>query len=178
MRNTATASSSEATSLSMPNSAMCTGGRVVVRSALPRPRRPVMAPTNAFCSLGSSKAWLTRRAKCARLSGTRLRGFSDRVLDGVRCRHRRQAYGPDTNDGAFVTRRVDDGVGMGGACGARELDVPGRHLDRVWQAVESARKNRGHQAVGPRQGGDRLEGATRPLAVGGGRVGEQGVELD
>src|SRR6267143_2492425 len=48
MRSTATASSSEATTLSMPKSAMCTGGRVVVRSALPSLVTSMMVPVSAI----------------------------------------------------------------------------------------------------------------------------------
>ena len=48
MRSTATASSSVATSLSMPNKAMCTGGSVVVRSALPSLVTSTIVPVSAM----------------------------------------------------------------------------------------------------------------------------------
>ena len=51
MRSTATASSRDATSLSMPNSAMCIGGRVVVRSALPSFVTSTIVPVSAMAML-------------------------------------------------------------------------------------------------------------------------------
>src|SRR2546425_440068 len=48
MRSTATASSSVATSLSMPNRAICTGGSVVVRSALPSLVTSTIVPVSAM----------------------------------------------------------------------------------------------------------------------------------
>ena len=48
MRRTATASSSVATSLSMPKSAMCTGGSVVVKSALPSFVTRTIVPVSAI----------------------------------------------------------------------------------------------------------------------------------
>src|SRR5438309_4284225 len=48
MRSTATASSSDATSLSMPNNAMWTGGSVVVRSALTSLVTSTMVPVSAM----------------------------------------------------------------------------------------------------------------------------------
>ena len=51
MRSIATASSSEATTLSIPNSAMCTGGSVVVRSALPSLVTMTIVPVSAIAML-------------------------------------------------------------------------------------------------------------------------------
>src|SRR6266852_6663306 len=51
MRSTATASSSEATILSIPNRAICTGGSVTVRSALPSLVTSMMVPVSAIARL-------------------------------------------------------------------------------------------------------------------------------
>ena len=48
IRNTATASSSDATTLSTPNNAMWTGGSVTVRSALPSLVTNMMVPVSAM----------------------------------------------------------------------------------------------------------------------------------
>src|SRR5260370_2354375 len=68
--------------------------RPVAKSKLLNPasrrlRKPVIAWIRAPCSLGSSRALLTRRPKWRLDSGTRLDGFSDRLADRCCFRHRR-----------------------------------------------------------------------------------------
>src|SRR6202521_4949947 len=147
-------------------------------AVLRRARRPVIACSSARCRLGSSRARFTRREKWPRLSGTRCACFFDGLRHLGWCRHRRQAYGPGTYHGALIPVRVEHGVWVRGACGARELGVFRRHLDRVGHAVEGSRKHRGHEPVLLRQRGHRLERAARAFAMGCRRIPNEDVELD
>src|SRR5438445_1264197 len=147
------------------------------KAALRRPRRPVIAWISAFWRFGSSSALLTRREKCLRLSGTRSGRFSDGLRQRGRCRHRRQAYGPDTHDCPLVTSRIDHGIWMRDHRRVRQLWVPGRHLDGVSQAVERAGEHRRHQPVGLRQGRHRFERLARALPIRRRRITGKDVEL-
>src|SRR5712692_8565480 len=119
----------------------------VSKAALRRLRRPVIAWTRAPCSLGSSRALLTRLEKWRLDSGTRLECFPDRLADRSWCRHRGQAYGPDALHRAVIVVGLDHGVRMREQRCTRELRIAGAHLDHASQSVESAREHRRHQAV-------------------------------
>src|SRR5712692_9642461 len=110
--------------------------RPVAKSKLLNPasrrlRKPVMAWMRAPCSLGSSKALLTRRPKWRLDSGTRLAGFLELLADRRWCRHRGQAYGPDAHHGAIVVIGLDHHVRMPEQRCSGELRIAGAHLDRV-----------------------------------------------
>src|SRR5205823_4699962 len=147
-------------------------------AALRRARSPVIACVSARWSLGSSRARLTRPAKWRRLSGTRARGFLNRLMERARRGHRRQAYGSDAHDGPLVVRRFHHRVWMRANRGAGKLLAAGRDLQRPAQAVEGAREDGRHESVLPGQRGHRLERAARKLEVGLCRVADQRVELD
>src|SRR5712691_6390424 len=141
----------------------------VAKAALRRLRRPVIAWTRAPCSLGSSRALLTRLEKWRLDSGTRLECFPDRLADRSWCRHRGQAYGPDAHHGAIIVAGLDHGVWICEHRRPRELGVAGAHLDRVSQSVEGAREDSRHQAVlawQRRDGLERPEGASRIRSFG------------
>jgi hypothetical protein len=77
MRSTATASSSVATTLSMPNRAMCTGGSVVVRSALPSLVTSMMVPVSAIArfaplmpTVASMNFWRSDVRACCWIAST------------------------------------------------------------------------------------------------------------
>src|SRR2546421_101277 len=143
-----------------------------------RPRSPVIALVSAFCRVGSSSALLTRRPKWPRDSGTRFRNFLDRVLEGFRCEHRRQAYGSGAHHRTLIPTRIDHGVRVGRPPRAGELRILGGHFDRMRHAVQRAGEDRRHQAVLPGQGGHRFEGAARTFAKRSSRVTPEDVELD
>src|SRR5260370_84231 len=144
--------------------------RPVAKSKLLNPpsrplRKPAMAWTRAPCSLGSSSALLTRRPKWRLDSGTRLAGSLDRLADRRWCRHRGQAYGPDTHHGAIVVIGLDHRVRLRQQRSSGELRLAGAHLDPVSQPVEGAREHRCHQAVLARQCGHRFARPARASRI-------------
>src|SRR5579864_864050 len=146
-------------------------------AALRRPRRPVIAWISAFCRFWLSSARSTRRAKWPRDSGTRRSCFFDGLRHRGWCRHRRQAYGSDADHGALIAR-LEHRVGMRRQSCPRERGAACCDFDPVSQPVERAAERGRHQAVLPRQGGDRLERAARPLPVRQVGVTAHDVELD
>src|SRR6266852_5528598 len=149
----------------------------VSKAALRRLLSPVIAWINAPCSLGSSRALLTRRAKWRLDSGTRLACFLDRLADRVWCRHRGQAYGPDAHHCASIVIGFDHRVRMRQQRRAGQLGIAGAHFDCVLQPIERAREDRSHEAVLPRQRCHRFEGSRRPGRVRLVGIAQQDVEL-
>src|SRR5438445_1385580 len=147
------------------------------KAALRRLRSPVMAWVSAPCSLGSSRALLTRRAKWRRDSGTRLACFLNCLRDRSLGRHRGQAYGPDAYDRAIVVVGFEHGIRVHQESSARQLGVAGADLDSVTQTVQCASKDCRHQAVLAGEGRDRLERAARARCVLLLRIPHQLVQL-
>src|SRR5712691_3246886 len=148
------------------------------KAASRRVRRPVIALVNAPCSLGSSRALLTRLVKWRRDSGTRLACFLDCLGDRSLCRHRGQAYCSDAHHGAVVAIRIEHDVWVRQDRGARQLGVAGADLDRVFRPVKRPREHRRHQAVLTGEGGHRLEhasGADQVRLLG---IADKLVQLD
>src|SRR5258706_2604693 len=127
------------------------------KAASRRVRRPVMALVNAPCSLGSSRALLTRPAKWRRDSGTRLACFLDCLADRSLGRHGGQAYCSDAHQCPIVIIRIEHHVRVRQNRGARQIGVAGADLDRVLRPVKRPRERGRHQAVLAREGGYRLE---------------------
>src|SRR5713101_1716011 len=130
------------------------------KAASRRVRRPVIALVNAPCSLGSSRALLTRLEKWRRDSGTRLACFLDCLADRSLGRHRGQAYCPDAHHRAVVAVRIEHHIRVRENRGARQLGVAGADLDHVLRPVKRPRERRRHQAVLAGEGGHRLEHAS------------------
>src|SRR6266851_2773714 len=148
------------------------------KAASRRVRRPVIALVNAPCSLGSSRALLTRLAKWRRDSGTRLACFLDCLADRSLGRHRGQAYCSDANDGAVVAIWIEHDVWVRENRGARQLGVPGADLDHVLGPIKRPCERRRHQAVLAGEGGHRLEhtsGADQVRLLG---IADELVQLD
>src|SRR5579859_5647456 len=148
------------------------------KAALRRARRPVIACVSACCSLGSSRARLTRPAKWRRLSGTRARGFLNRLVERARRGHRRQAYGPDAHYRPLVVGRFHHRVRMRANRRAGQLLTAGRDLQGPAQAVERTCEDGRHESVLPGQRGHRLERPARTVEVRLRGVTDERVELD
>src|SRR5258708_18694458 len=137
------------------------------KAATRRVRRPVIALVNAPCSLGSSRALLTRLAKWRRDSGTRLACFLHCLADRSLGRHRGQAYCPDADHRAVVAIGIEHHVWVRHDRGARQLGVASADLDHVLRSVKRTREDGRHQAVLAGGGGHSL---AHPSGAGQGTV--------
>src|SRR6266852_1556369 len=130
------------------------------KAASRRLRRPVIAWVNAPCSLGSSRALLTRLAKWRRDSGTRLACFLDCLADSSLGRHGGQAYCPDADHREVVGIRIEHHVWVRHDRGARQLGIASADLDHVLRSVKRTGEHGRHQAVLAGERGHGLEHAS------------------